>query len=450
MRNFAGFVQDRASYSRVTLNLGLRWSYYDGKIPAQSRRRRQVVPGDQLSGNRSGLQLEHPRAAHRRRLQAHRGRQERREGELQPLLRVDVHRRSTRTINPNSIQTGGIQTWSFLGDLNDNGKADRNELGTLKSQFVAKSNTIDPNLKDPKNDEIMFAFQRELAANWSFNVDWIQRWFRDATTDQNCYGLPCNTVASTVYAPSRDGRRLRPRQHPRHRRRSHADLLRRAAAVRRQGHVLPHQLRQQRHLSTARSATRRPSSRSASGCRTAGRCRARTCGRGSTARSRASTPTAPPRGPRLRLHQPEQHARFGRPGPRRQRSAARLQAARQLPGAVGHQRRRQLPGAQRPADRPQPDRGARAGLAHRPGRAARHLSRRARSTCCRCAPTRASASAATARSFVVRAAQRAQLERRPEQLWRADPELRQPGGVRRGAARRRRTSAAPRRSSRRA
>ena len=36
MRNFAGFVQDRASYSRVTLNLGLRWSYYDGKIPAQS------------------------------------------------------------------------------------------------------------------------------------------------------------------------------------------------------------------------------------------------------------------------------------------------------------------------------------------------------------------------------------------------------------------------------
>ncbi len=82
MRNFAGFVQDRASYSRVTLNLGLRWSYYDGSIPAQSRRRRQVVPGDQLSGNRSGLQLEHVRAAHRRRLQAHRGRQERREGEL--------------------------------------------------------------------------------------------------------------------------------------------------------------------------------------------------------------------------------------------------------------------------------------------------------------------------------------------------------------------------------
>src|SRR4029077_15645371 len=80
---------------------------------------------------------------------------------------------------------------------------DRNELGTLKSQFVAKSNAIDPNLKDPKNDEIMFAFQRELASNWSLNVDWIQRWFKDATADQNCYGLPCNTVTTTAYAPAR-------------------------------------------------------------------------------------------------------------------------------------------------------------------------------------------------------------------------------------------------------
>ena len=39
------------------------------------------------------------------------------------------------SINPNSIQTGGVQTWSFLGDLNGNGKAERNELGVLRSQF---------------------------------------------------------------------------------------------------------------------------------------------------------------------------------------------------------------------------------------------------------------------------------------------------------------------------
>jgi hypothetical protein len=78
-------------------------------------------------------------------------------------------------------------------------------LPTPKSVFSPKANSIDPNLRDPKNDEIMFAFQRELAANWSFNVDWIQRWFRDMTTDQNCYGLPCDTVAATAYAPKAGG-----------------------------------------------------------------------------------------------------------------------------------------------------------------------------------------------------------------------------------------------------
>ncbi|HXT30309.1 MAG TPA: hypothetical protein VN716_13540, partial [Vicinamibacterales bacterium] len=45
--------------------------------------------------------------------------------------------------------------------------------------------------------------QRELASNWSMNVDWIQRWFRDMTTDQNCYGIPCDQVASTVYTQTR-------------------------------------------------------------------------------------------------------------------------------------------------------------------------------------------------------------------------------------------------------
>jgi hypothetical protein len=119
-------------------------------------------------------------------------------------------------INPNSPQTSGVATYAWAGDLNGNGTADANELRnangsvpaagvapTPKSVFAAKSNAIDPNLRDPKNDEIMFAFQRELASNWSLNVDWIQRWFRDATVDQNCYGLPCNTVAATAYAPTR-------------------------------------------------------------------------------------------------------------------------------------------------------------------------------------------------------------------------------------------------------
>jgi len=100
------------------------------------------------------------------------------------------------SINGNGINTGGVATYAWNGAFD---AAGRPVLGALKSQFVAKSNSIDPNLKDPKDDEIMFAFQRELANNWSFNVDWIQRWFKDQTIDQDCYGLPCNTTAATAW-----------------------------------------------------------------------------------------------------------------------------------------------------------------------------------------------------------------------------------------------------------
>src|SRR4029450_11474917 len=36
MLNFAAFVQDRATYNRITLNLGLRFSHFDGSIPEQT------------------------------------------------------------------------------------------------------------------------------------------------------------------------------------------------------------------------------------------------------------------------------------------------------------------------------------------------------------------------------------------------------------------------------
>ena len=431
MRNFAGFVQDRASYSRVTLNLGLRWSYYDGKIPAQTRRRRQVVPGDDYPEIDPGYNWNTlaPRTGVVFKLTE--------DGKNVAKASYSRYYESMYTseyasINPNSIQTGGIQTWSFLGDLNGNGKADRNELGTLKSQFVARSNTIDPNLKDPKNDEIMFAFQRELANNWSLNVDWIQRWFRDETTDQNCYGLPCNTVASTAYSASRVVTDFGAGQHPRHRRRPLADLLRRAAGSSSARTRSSTPTAATTSPSTARSATRRPSSRSASGCRTAGRCRGRTCGRGSTARSRASAPTA--RGAHgLRLHQPEQPDRLRRSGPRRQRSAARLQAARQLPGAVGHQRRRQLPGAERPADRSHADRRAGAGLARasRSNRAAPTAP-----TSCKLLSLRADKGVRFSghrASFVAELHNVLNSSAGQSSFGALTAELRQPGGVRRGA-----------------
>ena len=242
----------------------------------------------------------------------------------------------------------------------------------------------------------MFAFQRELANNWSLNVDWIQRWFRDATTDQNCYGLPCNTVASTVYSPTRVVTDSGAGQHSRHGRRSLADLLRRAAGVPRQGHVLPHQLRQQRHLRLHaalqggrvldRQADVEPLADAgvvrvvAARRRAAGHQHQR-----HRARPRTTSPTRTTRSTRVGQ---------GR-GANDQPHAFKLLGSYQAPWGINLGANFQaLSGL--PIDRTL-TRRVRAGLARHPGRTARHLPRRLRSTCCRCAPTRASGSAATAR-----------------------------------------------------
>jgi len=205
MRNFAAFVQDRASYSRVTVNLGLRWSYYDGKVPAQTggggrwfpvTNYPEIDPGYNWNtlAPRTGVVVKLTedgknvaKASYSR---------------YYDVMYMDEF----ASVNPNIISTNTDSIpvkYAWKGDLNGNGIVDDNELGAQTFRFIPKSNTIDPKLRDPKNDEIMLAFQRELASNWSLNVDWIQRWFKDQTIDQDCFGLPCNTVASTAYAPTR-------------------------------------------------------------------------------------------------------------------------------------------------------------------------------------------------------------------------------------------------------
>ena len=201
MRNFAAFVQDRATYSRITVNLGLRWSFYDGKIPAQSggggrwfpvTNYPEIDPGYSWStlAPRTGVVVKLTedgknvaKASYSRYYEV-------------------MYMTEFSSINPNNISTssGSIPLVYAWKGFNPDGTLN---LGNLKSKFTPTSNTIDPKLKDPKNDEIMFAFQRELASNWSLSTNWIQRWFKDNTVDQDCYGLPCNTVASTAYAPTR-------------------------------------------------------------------------------------------------------------------------------------------------------------------------------------------------------------------------------------------------------
>jgi hypothetical protein len=216
MRNFAAFIQDRVSYSRFTFNLGLRWSFYDGLIPAQGNggaewstvcaNCNQSFP--EIKPNYSWNTLA-PRTGVVIKLTE----------DGKSVLKASYSRyyesmytTEFSSINGNSPQNGGVATFAWAGDLNNNGIADLSELRnpnnsvpaagvlpTAKSVFTARSNTIDPDLRDPRTDEIMFAFQREIVNNVSFNVDWIQRWFNDRTVDQNCYGLPCAQTASTAW-----------------------------------------------------------------------------------------------------------------------------------------------------------------------------------------------------------------------------------------------------------
>jgi carboxypeptidase family protein len=209
MRNFAGFVQDRASFERVTLNLGLRWSYYDGTIPAQGNGGAEW--GALCAAcNQSYPEIKTPYSWNT--LAPRTGAVIKLTEDGKNVAKASYSRyyesmytTEFASINGNApvgtgTSGGGVATYAWNGAFGANGLP---VLGALKNQFVARSNAIDPKLKDPKDDEIMFAFQRELAPNWSMNVDWIQRWFNDATIDQNCYGLPCNTTATTAYVQNR-------------------------------------------------------------------------------------------------------------------------------------------------------------------------------------------------------------------------------------------------------
>jgi hypothetical protein len=95
-------------------------------------------------------------------------------------------------INPNTINTTGLATYRWFGDLNGNGLVDNSEFDPVPLSTVQpRLNRIDPHLKDPKTDEITFGYQRELRANLGFSALWIQRWFNNATVDTEI-GIPVN------------------------------------------------------------------------------------------------------------------------------------------------------------------------------------------------------------------------------------------------------------------
>ncbi len=197
MKNFAAFAQDRVTYSRFTLNLGVRWSYYTGKLPEQTGGGGRwfpvttypevkapfawntIAPRLGLIWKMTGDGKNVAKAAYSR--------------YFEPMYTTEMD-----AINQNIIQTSGVATYTWFGDLNGNGIVDPGEYNPVpKNTFSPKANSIDPNLRDPKVDEILFSYQREVMNNVSFSASWIQRWFNDSTIDQDRGG----TANPIVYTP---------------------------------------------------------------------------------------------------------------------------------------------------------------------------------------------------------------------------------------------------------
>jgi hypothetical protein len=93
-----------------------------------------------------------------------------------------------------------VATYRWLGDLNGNGLLDDNEYDhAALSTFTPRSNSIDPNLRDPKTDEITFGYERELTSNVGFSALWVQRWFRDQTVDADV-GIPTSAYVPRAFS----------------------------------------------------------------------------------------------------------------------------------------------------------------------------------------------------------------------------------------------------------
>jgi hypothetical protein len=199
MRNFAAFVQDRASYERITLNLGLRWSFYDGYLPPQSGGGGRWFPLTSYPRLDAGFNWNTlaPRTSIVWKVT----------GDGRSVAKASYSRyyevlytgEFADVINPNTINTGGLATYKWYGDLNGNGIVDPGEYDPNPLSVVQpKLNKIDPKLKDPSTDEFTLGFQREVVPNLGFNASWIQRWFHNQTVDEEV-GIPIDGYTPHVF-----------------------------------------------------------------------------------------------------------------------------------------------------------------------------------------------------------------------------------------------------------
>jgi Carboxypeptidase regulatory-like domain len=201
MRNFAAFAQDRISFARVTFNLGLRWSFYDGYLPEQTGGGGRWFPVTTYPRLDAGYNWNTfaPRTSVVYQLT--------KDGlnvakaSYSRYYEVMYTTEFADVINPNLIRSGkttafGVATYRWLGDVNGNGILDDNEYDhNPLNTFTPRSNNIDPNLRNPKTDEITLGYERELTSLVAFSALWVQRWFKDQTVDSNA-GIP-----TSAYVP---------------------------------------------------------------------------------------------------------------------------------------------------------------------------------------------------------------------------------------------------------
>src|SRR5437773_188498 len=197
MKNFAAFAQDRLTYPRFTVNLGVRWSYYTGELPEQTGGGGHWFPqvtypavkapyAWNTFAPRTGLIWKMTEDGKNVAKVAY-------SRYFEPMYTGEMD-----AINQNIINTTGVATYTWLGDKNGNGIVDAGEYNPVpKNTFTPKANSIDPNLRDPRVDEILFTYQREVVNNVSFSASWIQRWFNDSTIDQDRGGA----ASPIAYSP---------------------------------------------------------------------------------------------------------------------------------------------------------------------------------------------------------------------------------------------------------
>lgn len=190
MRNFAAFANDRVTYPRFTVGIGLRYTFFDGYLPEQEGGGGRWFPDRVYPKKDAGYNWQRflPRTGLVYKLTS----------DAKNVAKASYGRymenmytwHFSDVINENVIRTAGMATYTWFGDLNGNGVVDPNEYNPVaKSVFQPANNRIDPDWNSPITDEATFAYQRDVSNDIGFTVSWVQRWFKDDFADVNI-GIP--------------------------------------------------------------------------------------------------------------------------------------------------------------------------------------------------------------------------------------------------------------------